>query len=200
MSSVWQHSYQTSASTTNLSGGFDSGGSYLRKSPDQYSSRGSMESLDPPQSSQLHPAQHHHHHPLGHHAHSGPHPAYSSCHQLSSARSSNSIDHLHSKRDSAYSSFSTSSSIPEYLASTPSFSPERSYSLETVPQRGGGGGREMQQADVHYIRGAYEQSLSQEPELGSSSGATLRHQESRGTRSGLTRDLQGELSVSGVLR
>lgn len=48
-----------------------------------------------------------------------------------------SIDHLHSKRDSAYSSFSTSSSIPEYLASTPTFSPERSCSLEAVPQRGG---------------------------------------------------------------
>lgn len=70
-----------SASTTDLSGGFDSGGSYLRKSPDQYSSRGSMESLDHPQSSQLHSGpQHHHHH------HGGPHPAYSSCHQLSSAR------------------------------------------------------------------------------------------------------------------
>ncbi|GLD71665.1 protein Shroom3-like protein, partial [Lates japonicus] len=55
MSSTWHHSYHASASTTDLSGGFDSGGSYLRKSPDQYSSRGSMESLDHPQwSSQLH--------------------------------------------------------------------------------------------------------------------------------------------------
>ncbi|XP_069369794.1 protein Shroom3 isoform X2 [Paralichthys olivaceus] len=193
MSSVWQHNYHTSASTTNLSGGFDSGGSYLRKSPDQYSSRGSMESLDPPHSSQLHSGAQHHH-PLGHHAHSGPHPAYSSCHQLSSARSSNSIDHLHSKRDSAYSSFSTSSSIPEYLASTPSFSPERSYSLETVPQREGGGG-EMQQADIHYIQAVYDnqQGLSQEHELSSSSAAMLRNQDSRGTRPGLNRDLQGSL-------
>ncbi|XP_040915540.1 protein Shroom3 isoform X2 [Toxotes jaculatrix] len=197
MSSAWHHSYHTSASTTDLSGGFDSGGSYLRKSPDQYSSRGSMESLDPPQPSQLHSGAQHHHHPLGHHAHSGPHPAYSSCHQLSSARSSNSIDHFHSKRDSAYSSFSTSSSIPEYLASTPSFSPERSYSLETVPQRGGGSG-EMQQADIRYIRTVYDaqQVLSQEHELSSTSSALLRNCDSRGgggARPGLSRDLQGSL-------
>lgn len=79
-------SFCLSASTTDLSGGFDSGGNYLRKSPDQYSSRGSMESLDPPQSSQLHSGAQHHH-PLGNHTHSGPHPAYSSCHQLSSGRS-----------------------------------------------------------------------------------------------------------------
>ncbi|XP_029941542.1 protein Shroom3 isoform X2 [Salarias fasciatus] len=175
MSSSWHHNYHTSASTMDLSGGFDSGVSYLRKSPDQYSSRGSMESLDPPLSSQLpsgaqHHHHHHHHHPLGHHGHSGSHPTYSSCHQLSSARSSNSIDHLHSKRDSAYSSFSTSSSIPEYLASTPSFSPERSYSLETVPQRGGGGA-DMQQADLRYVRTVYDnqQGLAQEQELSSSS-------------------------------
>ncbi|KAK9532931.1 hypothetical protein VZT92_010289 [Zoarces viviparus] len=199
MSSAWHHSYHASASTTDLSGGFDSGGSYLRKSPDQYSSRGSMESLDPPQSSQLHSGAQHHH-PLGHHTHSGPHPAYSSCHQLSSARSSNSIDHLHSKRDSAYSSFSTSSSIPEYLASNPSFSPERSYSLETVPQREGESA-EMQQADVCYVRTVYEaqQGLSQEHELSSASTASLRNSDSRGgggARPGLNRDLQG--SVGGV--
>ncbi|XP_067431168.1 protein Shroom3 isoform X1 [Thunnus thynnus] len=196
VSSAWHPSYHASASTTDLSGGFDSGGSYLRKSPDQYSSRGSMESLDPPQSSHLHHGAQQHH-SLGHHAHSGPHPAYSSCHQLSSARSSNSIDHLHSKRDSAYSSFSTSSSIPEYLASAPSFSPERSYSLETVPQRGGGSG-EMQQADIRYIRTVYDtqQGLSQEHELSSTSAALLRNNDSRGARGGQSRDLQG--SVSGV--
>ncbi|XP_068562073.1 protein Shroom3 isoform X2 [Cebidichthys violaceus] len=199
MSSAWHHSYHASASTTDLSGGFDSSGSYLRKSPDQYSSRGSMESLDHPQSSQLHSGAQHHH-PLGHHTHSGPHPAYSSCHQLSSARSSNSIDHLHSKRDSAYSSFSTSSSIPEYLASNPSFSPERSYSLETVPQREGGSG-EMQQADVCYVRTVSEaqQGLSQEHELSSASTASLRNSDSRGgggARPVLNRDLQG--SVGGV--
>ncbi|XP_044029263.1 protein Shroom3 isoform X4 [Siniperca chuatsi] len=199
MSSAWHHSYHASASTTDLSGGFDSGGSYLRKSPDQYSSRGSMESLDPPQSSQLHSGAQHHH-PLANPTHRGPHPAYSSCHQLSSSRSSNSIDHLHSKRDSAYSSFSTSSSIPEYLASTPSFSPERSYSLETVPQRGGGSG-EMQQADMRYVQMVYnaEQGLSQERELSSTSSALLRNSDSKGgvgERPGLSRDLQG--SVGGV--
>ncbi|XP_035802118.2 protein Shroom3 isoform X2 [Amphiprion ocellaris] len=186
---------KNSASTTDLSGGFDSG--YLRKSPDQYSSRGSMESLDPPQSSQLHSGPQHQHQ-LGHHGHGGSHQTYSSCHQLSSARSSNSIDHLHSKRDSAYSSFSTSSSIPEYLASTPSFSPERSYSLETVPQRGGGSG-EMQQADIRYIRTVYDaqQGLSQEHELNSTSAAMLRSTDSRGgARPGMNRDLQG--SVGGV--
>lgn len=106
-------------------------------------------------------------------------------------RSSNSIDHLHSKRDSAYSSFSTSSSIPEYLASTPSFSSERSYSLETVPQRGGGSG-EVHQADMRYVQTVYDaqQGLSQEHEL--SSAALLRNSESRGeggTRP--SRDLQG---------
>uniref|UniRef100_A0A8C4DZS9 Shroom family member 3 n=1 Tax=Dicentrarchus labrax TaxID=13489 RepID=A0A8C4DZS9_DICLA len=193
MSSAWHHSYHPSASTNDLSGGFDSGGTYLRKSPDQYSSRGSMESLDPPLSSQHHSGAQHHH-PLGHHTHSGSHPTYSSCHQLSSARSSNSIDHLHSKRDSAYSSFSTSSSIPEYLASTPSFSPERSYSLETVSQRGGGSG-EMQQADIRYVRTVYDtqQGLSQEHELSSSSATFLRNSESRsgsGARLGQSRDLQ----------
>uniref|UniRef100_A0A8C7WZQ1 Shroom family member 3 n=1 Tax=Oryzias sinensis TaxID=183150 RepID=A0A8C7WZQ1_9TELE len=130
-----------SASTTNLCGGFDSGEGYLRKSPDQYSSRGSMESLDPPQSSQFH----------------------------SVAQSSSSIDHLHSKRDSAYSSFSTSSSIPEYFASTPSFSPERCYSLETVPQRAGGSA-EMLQADMRCVRSVHDdqQGLCQEPELAKS--------------------------------
>ncbi|KAM9735515.1 protein Shroom3 isoform 2-T2 [Menidia menidia] len=191
VTSAWPHSYHASASTTDISGGFDSGGGYLRKSPDQYSSRGSMESLDPPLPSQnLSVAQHHL--ALGHHGHSGPHPAYSSCHQLSSARSSNSIDHLHSKRDSAYSSFSTSSSIPEYLASTPSFSPERSYSLETVPQKGGGSA-EMLQADMRYVRTVYDpqQGLSQEHELGSNSAALLGNSDTRGAaRSGQSRDLQ----------
>ncbi|KAE8284788.1 Protein Shroom3 Shroom-like protein [Larimichthys crocea] len=200
MSSAWHHGYQPSASTTDLSSGFDSGGPYLRKSPDQYSSRGSMESLDPPLSSQHHSGVQHHH-SLGHHTHSEPHPTYSSCHQLSSARSSNSIDHFHSKRDSAYSSFSTSSSIPEYLASTPSFSPERSYSLETVPQRGGGSG-EMQQADIRYVRTVYDtqQGLSQEHELSSTSAALLRNSNSKGvvgSRSGLSRDLQGGVCYSG---
>ncbi|XP_061887513.1 protein Shroom3 isoform X1 [Entelurus aequoreus] len=189
LSSAWPHNYHSSASTTDLAGDFDSDGGCLRKSPDQYSSRGSMESLDPPQ-----PAHLQHHHTLGYPPHSGPHPAYSSCQQLSSARSSNSIDHLHSKRDSAYSSFSTSSSIPEYLASAPTFSAERSYSLETVPQKGGSG--EMQHADIHCIRPVYnaQQELAQEQKLSSTSTSSLRNSDSRIAgieKGGQSRDLQG---------
>lgn len=94
-----------------------------------------------------------------------PHPAYSSCNQLSASKSSNSIDHLHSKRDSAYSSFSTSSSIPEYLAAVPSFSKERSYSMESVPQHRIAEG--MQQADIRYVRTVYDsqQGVSEEHEV-----------------------------------
>ncbi|XP_026091041.1 protein Shroom3-like isoform X3 [Carassius auratus] len=149
----WHQSYHSSASSTDLSG-FESG--FLRKSPDQYSSRGSMESLD------------------------HTHPAYSSCYQLSSSKSSSSIDHLHSKRDSAYSSFSTSSSIPEYLAAAPSFNKERSYSMENVPQREG-----MQQADIRYIRTVYDpqQGVSEEQEI--SSAGIMRSGDSRAqSRSG----------------
>ncbi|XP_063745311.1 protein Shroom3 isoform X2 [Eleginops maclovinus] len=192
MSSAWHHNYHASASTTDLSGGYDSGRSCLRKSPDQYSSRGSMDSLDPPQSTHLNSGT------QNHHTHSGPHPAYSSCHQLSSARSSNSIDHLHSKRDSAYSSFSTSSSIPEYLASTPSFSPERSYSLETVPQRERRSG-DMQQADVCYTQTVYDVQRGQEHEL-SSTPAALLHRDSRGqgeVRPGKSREPQGGVCYHG---
>ncbi|XP_051536232.1 protein Shroom3-like isoform X2 [Myxocyprinus asiaticus] len=143
----WHQSYHSSASTTDLSG-YETG--FLRKSPDQYSSRGSMESLD------------------------HTHPVYSSCYQLSSSKSSSSIDHLHSKRDSAYSSFSTSSSIPEYLAAAPSFNKERSYSMENVPQKEG-----MQQADIRYIRTVYDpqQGVSEEHEV--TSAALMRTNESR---------------------
>ncbi|RVE65466.1 hypothetical protein OJAV_G00116670 [Oryzias javanicus] len=189
MSGAWPQSYHASASTTDLSGGFDSGEGYLRKSPDQYSSRGSMESLDPAQSSQFHSGAQRQH-PLELHGHSAAHPAYSSCQQLSSARSSSSIDHLHSKRDSAYSSFSTSSSIPEYLASTPSFSPERCYSLETVPQRGGSA--EMLQTEARCVRSGYDgqQGLCKEHELGSGSASTLGSGSSRaGLKSGLGREV-----------
>jgi len=41
-----------SVSTTDLCVGWDSGFSYLRRSPDQFSSRGSLDSLDPPPPSQ----------------------------------------------------------------------------------------------------------------------------------------------------
>ncbi|KAM6902321.1 protein Shroom3 [Xenentodon cancila] len=184
MNSAWPHSYHASVSTADLSGGFDSSGSYLRKSPDQYSSRGSIESLDPPPSSQL-PSVAQHQHALESRASIGCHPAYS-CHQLSSARSSSSIDHPHSKRDSAYSSFSTSSSIPDYLASTPCFRTERSYSMETVPQRGGGSAETLQ-ADMRHARTVYDIQLgvSQEHELSSTSTGLLTSSNSRGrVRSG----------------
>ncbi|KAK2098655.1 Protein Shroom3 [Saguinus oedipus] len=81
----WHQSYHSSSSTSDLSN-YDH--AYLRQSPDQYSSQGSMESLEP----------------------SG---AYPACH-LPPAKSTDSTDqlsHFHNKRDSAYSSFSTSSSI-----------------------------------------------------------------------------------------
>lgn len=141
----WHPNYHSSASTTDLSG-YEAG--FLRKSPDQYSSRGSMESLDPPN------------------------PAYSSCHQLSASKSSNSIDHLHSKRDSAYSSFSTSSSIPEYLAAAPPFNSrdrERSCSMELMPQSrmSSTSAEGMQQADIRYVRTIYDpqQGVSEEHEV-----------------------------------
>nr|XP_055035612.1 protein Shroom3 isoform X1 [Misgurnus anguillicaudatus] len=144
---AWHQNYHSSASTTDLSG-YETG--FLRKSPDQYSSRGSMESLDQT------------------------HPVYSSCYQLSSSKSSSSIDHLHSKRDSAYSSFSTSSSIPEYLTAAPSFNKERSYSMENVPQKEG-----MQQADIRYVRTVYDpqQGVSEEHDV--SSAALMRTNENR---------------------
>ncbi|XP_048875751.1 protein Shroom3 isoform X2 [Brienomyrus brachyistius] len=150
MAAPWHHNYHSSLSTTDLSN-YDAG--FLRKSPDQYSSRGSMESLD--------------------HGH----PAYSSCHQLSSSKSSNSIDHLHNKRDSAYSSFSNSSSNPEYPPSGPSFSKERSYSMDSMlSQRGPEG---MRQADMRYVRTVYDpqQGVSEEHQV--SSAKVLRNSEGR---------------------
>nr|XP_056711641.1 protein Shroom3 [Euleptes europaea] len=141
----WHQAYHSSSSTSDLSS-YDHG--YLRRSPDQYSSRGSMESLD--------------HTPAGY-----SHQTY----HLSPAKSTNSIDqlpHLHSKRDSAYSSFSTSSSTPEYPV--PTFCKERSYSMENVhsrvrPQEGG-----MRQADIRYIKTVYnaQRGVSEEYEVKSS--------------------------------
>ncbi|NXX93948.1 SHRM3 protein, partial [Centropus bengalensis] len=131
-----------SSSTSDLSG-YEHG--YLRRSPDQYSSRGSMESLD----------------------HSCP--GYHPCH-LSPAKSTNSIDqlsHLHSKRDSAYSSFSTNSSIPEYPA--PAFSKEHSCSMDSMHSRGGLQDG-MRQADIRYIKTVYDaqRGISEEYEVKSS--------------------------------
>ncbi|KAJ7401437.1 shroom family member 3 [Pitangus sulphuratus] len=130
---------KTSSSTSNLSG-YEHG--YLRRSPDQYSSRGSMESLD----------------------HSSP--GYHPCH-LSPAKSTNSIDqlsHLHSKRDSAYSSFSTNSSIPEYptapLGKEQCCSPD-SMQCQARLQEG------LRQADIRYVRTVYDaqQRVSEEYEV-----------------------------------
>ncbi|XP_068258927.1 protein Shroom3 isoform X1 [Nyctibius grandis] len=138
----WHQSYHSSSSTSDLSG-YEHG--YLRRSPDQYSSRGSMESLD----------------------HSSP--GYHPCH-LSPAKSTNSIDqlsHLHSKRDSAYSSFSTNSSIPEYPA--PAFIKEHSCSTDSVLSRGGLQ-EGMRQADIRYVKTVYDaqRGISEEYEVKSS--------------------------------
>ncbi|XP_010158114.1 PREDICTED: protein Shroom3 [Eurypyga helias] len=138
----WHQAYHSSSSTSDLSG-YEHG--YLRRSPDQYSSRGSMESLD----------------------HSSP--GYHPCH-LSPAKSTNSIDqlsHLHSKRDSAYSSFSTNSSIPEYPA--PPFSKEHSCSTDSMQPRGGLQ-EGMRQADIRYVKTVYDaqRGISKEYEVKSS--------------------------------
>nr|XP_009477833.1 PREDICTED: protein Shroom3 [Pelecanus crispus] len=138
----WHQPYHSSSSTSDLSG-YEHG--YLRRSPDQYSSRGSMESLD----------------------HSSP--GYHPCH-LSPAKSTNSIDqlsHLHSKRDSAYSSFSTNSSIPEYPA--PPFSKEHSCSMDSMQSRGGLQ-EGMRQADIRYVKTVYDaqRGISKEYEVKSS--------------------------------
>ncbi|KAG7477116.1 hypothetical protein MATL_G00090760 [Megalops atlanticus] len=162
MGAPWHQTYHSSASTTDLSS-YETG--FLRKSPDQYSSRGSMESLD--------------------HGH----PAYSSCHQLSTSKSSGSIDHLHSKRDSAYSSFSTSSSIPEYPAAAGlPLGKERSYSMESMlsPQQRGPEG--LRQADIRYVRTVYDaqQGISEEHEVSPAAllqgGEGRAHGEARGHR------------------
>lgn len=93
---------------------------------------------------------------------------YPACHLLSPAKSTSSIDqlgHIHSKRDSAYSSFSTSSSILEY----PPPGRERSASMDTISARGGlleG----MRQADIRYVKTVYDprRGISAEYEVNSS--------------------------------
>ncbi|XP_039224059.1 protein Shroom3 [Crotalus tigris] len=145
ISSPWHQAYHPSSSTNDLSN-FDHG--FLRRSPDQYSSRGSMESLD--------------HLPAGY--------THPSCH-LSPAKSTSSIDqlaHLHNKRDSAYSSFSTSSSTPEYQL--PPFCKERSYSMENVHSRARLQEGGMRQADIRYIKTVYnaQRGVSEEYEVKSS--------------------------------
>ncbi|XP_056346340.1 protein Shroom2 isoform X2 [Oenanthe melanoleuca] len=88
----WHSSYHASCSSNDLSNSWDQ--SSLFRTSDQFSSLGSMDSWDhTPQVTQYG--------------------------RLSSARSNSSIDHLgsQSKRDSAYGSFSTSSSTPDHTLS-----------------------------------------------------------------------------------
>ncbi|XP_057696742.1 protein Shroom2 isoform X4 [Corythoichthys intestinalis] len=88
---VWHTTYDASSSSTDLSSGWEQ--TNLCRVSDQYSSLGSMDSLE-------------------HVPH--PYPAG----QLSPAKSNNSMEHLGGgKRDSAYSSFSTSSGTPDFTLS-----------------------------------------------------------------------------------
>ncbi|XP_026943454.1 protein Shroom3 isoform X3 [Sagmatias obliquidens] len=154
----WPQSYHSSSSTRDLSG-YDH--AYLRRSPDRCSSQGSTDSLEP----------------------SGGCPP---CHPLSPAKSTSSIEqlgHLHNKRDSAYSSFSASSSILEYPA--PGISGrERSGSVDTTSARGGlleG----MRQADIRYVKTIYDprRGVSAEYEV-NSSGLLLQGKEARALADG----------------
>uniref|UniRef100_A0A8C3X1D5 Shroom family member 3 n=1 Tax=Catagonus wagneri TaxID=51154 RepID=A0A8C3X1D5_9CETA len=125
----WPQSYHSSSSTSDLSGYEHA---YLRRSPDRCSSQSSMDSLEP----------------------GGGYPA---CQLLSPAKSTSSIDqlgHLHNKRDSAYSSFSTSSSLLEYPPPGAS-GRERSGSADATSARGGllDG---MRQADIRYVKTVYD--------------------------------------------
>ncbi|XP_054829627.1 protein Shroom2 isoform X2 [Eublepharis macularius] len=89
----WHSRYHASSSSHDLSSSWDQ--SNLHRTSDQFSSAGSMDSWDyTPQM-----------YPYG---------------QISSAKSNSSIDHLGnpSKRDSAYGSFSTSSSTPDHTLSS----------------------------------------------------------------------------------
>ncbi|CAJ1059895.1 protein Shroom2 isoform X1 [Xyrichtys novacula] len=88
---VWHTRYDASSSSNDLSSGWEQ--TNLCRVSDQFSSHGSMDSLE-------------------HVPH--PYPAG----QLSPAKSNNSMEHLGGgKRDSAYSSFSTSSGTPDYTLS-----------------------------------------------------------------------------------
>ncbi|XP_067848733.1 protein Shroom2 isoform X2 [Heptranchias perlo] len=91
--SSWHSRYHATSSSNDLSNTWDQ--TNLHRISDQFSSLGSMDSLDQPP-------------PIYQHG------------RLSPAKSSNSMDHIahHNKRDSAYSSFSTSSSTPDYTLSS----------------------------------------------------------------------------------
>ncbi|KAL7891239.1 hypothetical protein AOLI_G00007150 [Acnodon oligacanthus] len=91
-SPVWQTRYDASSLSSDLTTGWDQ--TNLRRVSDQFSSLGSMESLE-----------------------HGSHP-YPTDRLSPSKSNANSIEHLGSgKRDSAYSSFSTSSGTPDYTLS-----------------------------------------------------------------------------------
>ncbi|KAM6220410.1 protein Shroom3 [Rhynchocyon petersi] len=157
----WHQSYHSSSSTSDLSS-YDH--AYLRQSPDQCSSQGSMESLEPSA-------------------------GYPPCHLLSPAKSTSSIDqlsHIHNKRDSAYSSFSTSSSILEYPPPGVS-GRERSGSMDTTSARSAlleG----MRQADIRYVKTVYDtrRGISEEYEVNSS--ALLQGRETRASAEGQSHD------------
>ncbi|XP_020844042.1 protein Shroom3 [Phascolarctos cinereus] len=139
----WHQNYHSSSSTSDVS---NYSHAYPRRSPDQYSSQGSMESLD----------------------HSG---SYPPCHLLSPAKSTSSIDqltHLHNKRDSAYSSFSTSSSILEYPTTSISAQACSDTVATTPAQRSTLEG--MRQADIRYVKTVYDtkRGISAEYEVNSS--------------------------------
>ncbi|XP_042168938.1 protein Shroom2 isoform X2 [Oncorhynchus tshawytscha] len=101
---VWQTRYDASFSSTNLSSsGWDQNQTNLRRVSDQFSSLGSMDSLDVS----------HHPYPPGH----------QSPGRFSPVKSNTTPEHLGGgKRDSAYSSFSTNSGTPDYtLSKTPDY-------------------------------------------------------------------------------
>ncbi|XP_008063817.2 protein Shroom2-like, partial [Carlito syrichta] len=107
----WQGRHHASSSSHDLSGTWEQ--TNLQRTSDHFSSLGSVDSLD---------------HPSG---------------RLSAAKSNSSIDHLggHSKRDSAYGSFSTSSSTPDHtLSKADTSSAENilySVGLWEAPRQGG---------------------------------------------------------------
>ncbi|CAM9513341.1 unnamed protein product [Lampetra fluviatilis] len=181
-STAWHPTYHTSSSTSDLSGSYDMAGYGHHLSPDQYSSRGSMDSLDhPTQPSQhhqhLHPHHPHHnqHHPphgsdgLLHPTsgqHHGFYPHVQQQHQQQQqhhqhVKSSSSVD---SKRDSAYSSFSVSdrSGSAENVAAAPVVGCWDG----TGGGGGGGGGNLSPPADLRFVRTVYGEagSVREEPE------------------------------------
>uniref|UniRef100_A0A8C7QAB1 Protein Shroom2-like n=1 Tax=Oncorhynchus mykiss TaxID=8022 RepID=A0A8C7QAB1_ONCMY len=115
---VWQTRYDASFPSTNLSSsGWDQNQTNLRRVSDQFSSLGSMDSLDVS----------HHPYPPGH----------QSPGRFSPVKSNTSTEHLGGgKRDSAYSSFSTNSGTPDYtLSKTPDYTLSKTpdYTLSKTP-------------------------------------------------------------------